>query len=293
MKILFSILSVAMLVSLTSLAQDDQHNRLSVKEVGRTTEKEVKVSLYTALGNLSVGRGESEKIVTLSGDARSLNEKSANLDYDIRNRIGYLDISLGEGDHGGENKSKSFSLSGLEGGRWTVKLTDALPLSLDLELGLGEGRFNFTGLQIKDLNLSAGASDVSVVFDEPNASSIENLNIESGLSKFTARNLCNANFKHLRFQGGVGAYTLDFGGKLTSEVDVDIEVGLGVVSLYVPRDVGVKVIHQENWASSFDCDPDFTSANENELTSSNYYSVDGKMNIHVDSGLGSIKIRRK
>jgi hypothetical protein len=293
MRLFSSILTAALLLSGTVLAGDDQKSPQTQREVGRTTEKEVKVTLYTSLGNLMVGRGESEKIVSLSGDASSLDEQSATMEYDIRNRIGYLDISLGEGDRNKGHKSKSFSFSGLEGGHWMVKLTDALPLSLDLELGLGEGRFNFSGLHIKDLNLSAGASDVSVAFDEPNQSSIENLNIESGLSKFTARNLCNANFKHLHFQGGVGSYTLDFGGKLESEVDVDIDVGLGLVTLTIPRDVGVKVIHQENWMSNVNCDSDFTSASENELTSTNYYTVDGKMNIHVDSGLGSIKIRRK
>jgi hypothetical protein len=287
------ILTASLLAPFAAFAGDDGQNRTVEREVGRTTEKEVKVSLYTAMGTIFFGRGESQKIITLTGDAKYLDEKNAAVDYDIRNRVGYLNVSLGDADHESGRKNKSFSFSGLEGGSWVVKLTDALPLSLDLELGLGEGRFDFSGLQIKDLNLSAGASDVSVAFDEPNQSSIENISIESGLSKFAARNLCNANFKHLHFQGGVGAYTLDFGGILDSEVDVDIEVGMGLVTLYVPKTIGVKVIHQDNWMSNVNCDSDFASAGENELTSSNYYSSAGKMNIHVDSGLGSIKIRRK
>jgi|WetSurMetagenome_2_1015567.scaffolds.fasta_scaffold35373_4 hypothetical protein len=288
-----SIVTAALLLPLIAFAGDDGEVRAAQREVGRTTEKEVKVSLYTAVGTVFLGRGESQKIITVDGDAKDLDEKSAILDYDIRNRVGYLNISLGNTDHEPGKKNKSFSLTELEGGSWVVKLTDALPLSLDLELGFGEGRFDFSGLQIKDLNLSAGASDVSVAFDEPNQSSIENISIESGLSKFTARNLCNANFKHLHFQGGVGAYSLDFGGNLDSEVDVDIEVGMGLVSLYVPQGIGVKVIHQDNWMSNVNCDSDFTTAGENELISGNYYSSTGKMNIHVDSGLGSIKIRRK
>jgi hypothetical protein len=263
------------------------------REIGRTTEKEVKVSLFTSLGDVTLSRGESGKIVTIEGDSRSLAEKSTSMGYDIRNRVGYLDLSLGEGHHAEGGKSKSISLKDLDGGRWVVKLTDALPLSLDLELGLGQGNFNLSGLQIKDLNLSAGASEVFVSFDEPNVSSIENLNMESGLSSFTARNLCNANFKHFRFQGGVGAYRLDFGGALNSEVDVDIEVGLGLVTVVVPADIGVKVVHQDNWVSKLSCDTDFTTVSDTEITSNNYYSAEGKMNLHVDSGLGSIKVRRK
>jgi hypothetical protein len=265
----------------------------SVREIGRTTEKEIKVILSSSFGTVIISKGEGEKIFVMESTPDKQSEGRMEVQYSVRNRIGYLEISLGEqGKDGGDGK-KSFHIENFDRGKWYLRFSDAIPISFDVELGVGRGDFNLTGLQVKDFNLSTGASDVSLAFDSPNTQHIENLNIESGVSKFDARNLNNANFKHFSFQGGVGSYTLDFGGMLKNEVDVDIEVGLGLVTLVVPQEIGARVMYEESWVSKLDCDRDFRSAGDNTYVSENYHNVPGKMNINVDSGLGSIKVRRR
>ena len=91
----------------------------------------------------------------------------------------------------------------------------------------------------------------------------------------------------------MGSYSLDFGGVLQSEVDVDIEVGLGVLTVYIPTQVGARVFYEKNWVSTVECAEDFQSSGENQFVSENYYSSSGKMNIRIDSGMGSVKIRRR
>jgi hypothetical protein len=270
-------------------AQDDPLQR----EIGRTTEKELKIVLTSSFGTLFVSRGEPGKVLSLDAEPENKRDPLINVDYAVRNRIGYLDLALGERSADSDGKRGSFKISNWDGGRWRLKLSDDLPISFDVQLGVGKGDFDLSGLQVKDFNLSSGASDVSLSFDEPNRTTIENLNIESGLSKFDGRNLCNANFKRFRFQGGVGAYTLDFGGTLNSEVDVDIEVGMGVMTLVLPADVGARVMYQKSWVSKVDCAEDFRSSGENEYVSRNYVSSHGKMNIRIDSGFGSVKILRR
>jgi hypothetical protein len=269
--------------------QDDS----SIREIGRTTEKELKVVLTSSFGSVLFSRGEPEKILLLDGSPKTKKDPKINVDYSIRNRVGYMDLALGEGTRDGEGKKGSFRIADWNGGKWYLKFSDAVPISFDIQLGVGKGDFDLTGLQVKDFNLSTGASDVTLSFDEPNKSSIDNISIESGVSKFDGRNLCNANFKRFRFQGGVGAYTLDFGGDLTTEVDVDIEVGLGVMTIYVPSATGARVMYEKSWVSRVDCAADFGSSGDNQFVSGNYYSAPGKMNIRIDSGLGSVKIRRR
>lgn len=268
------------------LAQDE-----GVREVGRTTEKELKVTLSSSFGTVKISRGEPEKMVvvqTTSDEGRRMN-----LDYSIRNRVGYMDLTLGEGNQDQhEGKKSSFHIADFHAGQWALKFSDAVPISFDVELGVGKGDFDFSGLHVKDFNLSTGAGDVVLTFDEANPATIENMNIESGVSKFEGRNLGNANFKHFRFQEGVGTSTLDFSGGLHSEVDVDLEVGMGVMTIIVPPDVGARVIYDKSWASKLDCAQDFHSTSDTEYVSDNYDNVPAKMNIRVDSGLGSIKIRR-
>jgi hypothetical protein len=261
------------------------------REIGRTTEKEVNVVLSSTFGSVRVSRGEEEKVLV----AESYDEKDTqrmDLSYAVRNRVGYLDLSLGESNHSVGHKT-SLSVSDLKGGKWDLRFSDALPVSLDIELGVGNGDFDLTGLQVKDFNLSTGASDVSVTFDKPNTSSIDNMHIETGVSKFYGRNLGNANFNHFRFEGGVGAYTLDFSGNLNHEVDVDVEVGLGALTIIVPQNIGARVLFQESWVSRLDTDRDFKPSGRDQFDTDNYNSAAGKMNIRIDSGLGSVKIRRK
>jgi hypothetical protein len=263
-----------------------------VKEIGRTTEKELKVELSSSVGSIVIERGDREKMVAIEADPTNRSGDQVGVDYEIRNRVGYADVSLGA-DEGSDGKNRSFHLKDLEGGKWYVRFSDAVPISFDMKLGFGKGDIDLSGLQVKDFNLSTGASEVSLAFDEPNKSTIENVNIETGLSKFEGRNLGNANFKHFRFQGGVGTYRLDFSGHISNEVDVDIELGMGVMTLIVPPEVGAKVYHEKSWVSRVDCDRDFNPSSDNEYVSENYDSASGKMNIRIDSGVGSIRVRRR
>jgi hypothetical protein len=268
--------------------------RTVAREIGRTTERELNVVLSSSFGSVTVYRGEQEKMLVIETEQTG-NDVPTSLDYAIRNRIGYADITLGERrkDDEEREKKRSFNLKNFNKGKWYLKLSDAVPVSFDIELGVGAGDFNLTGLQVKDFTLSAGASNVTLAFDEPNRTRIDNITIESGVTKFDGRNLGNANFRHLRFQGGMGAYSLDFGGMPNNEVDVDIEIGLGVLTVYVPREIGARVSYDKSWMSRIDCDEDFHESGTNDYLSDNYQDAAGKMNIRIDSGLGSIKIRRR
>jgi hypothetical protein len=264
-----------------------------LKEIGRTTEKEIKVVLSSSFGNITISRGDPGKIVTVQSNDPEDTPPRVAVDYTVRNRVGYLEISLGKTDDEKDGRKGGLHIGNISHGSWSLCFSDALPISFDIELGVGRGLFNMTGLQIKDFNLSTGASEVELNFDEENQSEIESMNIESGMSRFDGHNLLNAHFKHFRFQGGVGSYTLDFGGPLKTEVGVEVEVGLGFATLVIPKSVGARIMYEKNWVSHLDCDADFANETENEYVSTNYMRAAGKMNIALDSGLGSIKIRHR
>lgn len=265
------------------------------REIGRTTEKELKVVLSSSFGSLYISKGDPEKILVADAVSKSSSDPRMDIGYEVRSRVGYLDITLGDNEDNHDRRKGSFKVSSLHRGKWYLKFGNAVPISFDVELGVGSGDFDMSGLQVKDFTLSTGASDVSLSFDEPNTTSIDNISIESGVSKFEGRNLGNANFKRFKFQGGVGAYTLDFSGKITNEVDVDVEVGLGVLTIIIPSDVGAKLFCEKNWISRLDCDRGLrqVSNGDGEYVTENYNSAAGKMNIRIDSGLGSIKVRRR
>jgi hypothetical protein len=65
------------------------------------------------------------------------------------------------------------------------------------------------------------------------------------------------------------------------------------MTIFVPQEVGARVSYDKSWMSRIDCAEDFRESDSNEYLSDNYSSAAGKMNIRIDAGLGSVKIRRR
>jgi hypothetical protein len=261
------------------------------KKIPLGNEKELKVTIEGGLADIFVSRGNASSILDAERATDESGTGRGDIRYSDRDGIGYVSIDLSpEGkDSEGKKKHKSWNL---ESTSWNLRYTDAIPISFDIELGLGEGDIDMSGLNVKDFDLSTGASSVRLAFNEPNRNVIENMTIEAGLSKFRAMGLGNANFKHLRFEGGVGRYSLDFSGALKNEVDVDAEVGLGTLTITIPSNIGARIIYEKNWICEFDSDPEFVRQSDTEYQTDNYASARGKINLRVEAGFGSVRIRR-
>ena len=260
------------------------------RTISSTNEREIKATIEAGFAKVTIAAGKSNTILDADISSDNTLNISNCIDYSLRDKVGYLTVSTEE--HHGEDK-QGFHMSGLESSTWNTMFTDAVPISFDIQLGLGKGDFDFTGIDVKDLSLSAGASAVKMKFNKPNKHVIEDLTIEAGLSKFESKGLGNARFKHMKFEGGVGSYVLDFSGEFDQEADVDIEVGLGSLTVLIPRNTGVKIIAQKNFITHFDIDPDFAEQRNDTYFSSNYDTAPGKLNIHIDAGVGSVRIKRE
>lgn len=261
-------------------------------DIKQTGERELKVTVDAAFGKIRIERGISTYIMKADIEADLKRDLAEYIDYTKRDNLGYLNINTTEGFNK-DRHSKNISLGELEKNDWLMQFTDKLPISFDIELGAGKGELDLTGLIVKDLNLSSGASSVVLRFDNPNTETIENMTIETGLSKFKGYGLCNANFDRMKFEGGVGSYVLDFSGKLTKEVDVDIQIGLGSIVIWIPEEIGAKITHEKSFISSIDVPKDFTEEDDDIYFSENYETARGKINMYIETGLGSVKIKRQ
>jgi len=271
------------------------------REVKRTNEKEVTVKIESSFGSVNITKGSKDKIVSVLYK-RKKKDKDPTLDvnYHLHNNSG--DLRLEMHPDGAEVRSSNNGEGGVNvhlnnfdfnPDEWYVQLVEGIPLSIDAELGAGKSNFDFSGLTINELSISTGASSSQLRFDERNSGEIKTFRIESGVSKFVADNLNNANFQTLEFEGGVGSYVLDFGGELKKEVKVDINVGLGAITLLIPKNVGVKIKYEDSWFSNLSLDDEeFIRKKKGIYESTNYVTAEGKMNILIESGLGSVKVKR-
>ncbi|HUN64685.1 MAG TPA: LiaF domain-containing protein [Bacteroidota bacterium] len=258
------------------------------REIPYSGEHALKVTLSAGFGDLSVSRGKPDALLVADINTEKDADIGNVIDYVHHGDIGYLTVNTSSD---GSSKKHSIEFTGFNSNNLDLKFTEMIPISFEFGLGLGKGDLDLTGLNVKDLKISAGASSVRLAFDKPNKGTIEDLTIESGLSKFEGENLCNANFNRLKFEGGVGSYSLDFGGTLNKEVDANIEVGFGSLVVTVPANIGVKVLPEKNWMSHIDMDRDLSEQESDTYYSPNYRSAQGKINMHIEVGLGSVKIR--
>ena len=260
------------------------------KEITRDGEKELIVTVDVSFGTIFISRGEASKIVVADVKApREADPDEFQINYRIRGDRGELIIRSKERKGFWKTRSNDDE----EDREWSLKFTDAIPITFKIELGAGRGELDLSGLRIRNMKVSSGASSVDMFCDQPNPINAESIVIESGVSKFTAMNLTNTNFRKLKFSGGVGAYKLDFGGKLRQDADAKIEVGLGAVTVILPSDIQARVFYEDNWFSSFNLDGDFNHTKSGIYETAGYMSSSPSISIRIESGLGSVRVRRR
>jgi hypothetical protein len=168
-----------------------------------------------------------------------------------------------------------------------LRLTDKVPVDLDLRAGVAESRLELTGIQLRRLQLHGGVGKTEVTFDKPSGQVMSSLEVESGVGELIMHGLGNARVEQLELKGGVGHTELDFTGDLgATSMQARIEVGVGAVRLTVPREADVEIEAQGSFLSNI-------SAPSFEHNGRNYTHRGGgeaKIRIRVQSGVGSVEI---
>ncbi len=286
---------ILLLVALLSLAAHAARAEASPRqdvhrEFTRTKEHSVRVVIDVAFGSLTLERVTDRRIATVDYDESQDDEHKVTVSYEIDGDEGVLKVRLkksshfwGDGESDDEHQDRHL----------TVRLTNELPLMLDVQLGAGRGEIDLSELQVHDLKISTGASSVTLRCDTPNQIAAGDVQIESGVSKFTASNLSNLNFQSMKFSGGVGSYKLDFSGSLRRDADVKVEVGLGSIVVNIPRQIPARLFYDDSWLSSFDLDDAFEKERNGVYQTSNFTDSSNRLTVRIESGLGSVKVRRR
>jgi hypothetical protein len=138
-----------------------------------------------------------------------------------------------------------------EGSQLTLGLGADLPLDLNIAFGAVEAELELGGLRIRNAEIATGASDTKLNFSRPNRQELDRLEMKAGAASCHASGLGNANARRITFEGGVGDIVLEFGGEWQGDTRVEISMGVGSLTLRLPRDLGVRV-ERETFLVAFD-----------------------------------------
>ncbi len=167
---------------------------------------------------------------------------------------------------------------------WTFSLANA-PMSLVIKAGAYEGEYELGGLSLHSLEVTDGASHVDLSFSKPNLVEMTSLQYTTGASEVSLKGLANANAAEITFRSGAGNYTLDFSGKLQSNLMVNIESGVSQVTVIVPEGVNAQVIAANGLMT--------VSTSGGWQTQGSTYSLNGSgdtITIQVKMGAGNLRL---
>ncbi|MEE9464831.1 MAG: toast rack family protein, partial [Candidatus Neomarinimicrobiota bacterium] len=180
--------------------------------------------------------------------------------------------------------------TGMDSPEGELYFTTKIPLDIDFSCGLGEATLDFGDMQVRELSLDNGLGATTLDFSKPNQTRLRRLSVDNGLGELTAMNLSNARTDILSFDSGLGSTTLDFRGAELHDMRVDVSVGLGSVTLKIPRGYNVEMDAEENFLATINT-RGLDSFGHGRYRSFDWDSDRPTLRITAEVGLGSIDLR--
>ena len=233
--------------------------------------------------DVSVEYGAGKLFVT-PGDAGGLYKATLRYDADTfqpltRYENGELRIGIEGGSIRGRN---------MKSGQLNLALGTGPALDLDLKFGAAEADIQLGGLRVRDVHIQTGASETMLGVNSLNRERCSTFKLEVGAANFMATDLGNLNCSDFDIDGGVGDVTLDFNGAWQSDADVKVDMGLGQLTLRLPRGLGV-MVHKGGFLASFDSQGLIKRGDV--YYSENWESASNRVSFNIDAAFGSIRIQ--
>lgn len=285
-KFLCGTISLGFIISCLWYPDNAFAGRHDTKRINKTIkwegEKHLTVIIDIGAGTIDLARNNTGDLLNAEVEYDP-DEVRVDIDYDRQGDRGELYLVS-------ERREKGLDVDE-EDNDWYLEFGDKVPISFEIDVGACEAEFDFSGLRIDGLDMDLGASSVNVEFRKPNPERISKIRIDVGASELEINGLGNANFEKLSFDGGVGDFTLDFSGDFEHRAYVDLNVGLGSLDIFVPRDAGVQIRSESSFLSSVSIDEDDFEEVEDDLYESNNFGDSKKeLIIEIDVGLGSVEV---
>ena len=266
-----SIMAALTLLAAAPAFAQDWRTITSLRQYRGEDQLDVKVE-YGA-GNLSIAPASRNSLykAILRYDARSFKPVTQ-----------YSDGLLRVGVEGGSIKGHN-----MKSGRLDLTLGTQVPLNLDLKFGAVEANVELGGMRVRELHVATGASATDLNVSSRNPDKCVFADFEVGAAEFKASGLGNLNCERVKMAGGVGDVTLDFNGAWRVDADVEIDMGLGSLTLRVPRGLGVSV-RKTGVLASFDSQELIKRGNT--YYSENWDKATNRVTFNIDAALGSIRM---
>ena len=116
---------------------------------------------------------------------------------------------------------------------------------------------------------------------------MSHLTLDAGASTLEVIGIGHAGPEQMRVQGGVGGITLDFTGAWPRSAEVQVTAGVGLVTLRLPDDVGVRVETQGGLSS---VEVSGLQQEGDAYVNDAFGEAETELYIRVTTGIGSLRL---
>jgi hypothetical protein len=214
---------------------------------------------------------------------------------DVRRRSKHRHDDDDDDDH--DHYDYDFEFNDLRFGklkdRYENEMNFSLPTNirtdLSLDFGLGSAELDLTNISISNLIIDCGLSDVEIEINEKNPIRCKSIHIDSGLGDLSAGGLGNVRADYISVDVGLGSAEIDLRGDDITDMEVDVEVGLGSMDMILPEDANLRVYVDDSFLSSVNV-IGLVKKKKKEWISSNWKNSRPTVEVNVSIGMGSIDI---
>lgn len=172
---------------------------------------------------------------------------------------------------------------------WDLKITDEIPVDLDIQTNASKNRLDFTGIKVTDLAVSTNASDTDIEFNEKNEVELEDFSIDTNAGKVEVYGLGNARPKEIDVEVNAGSVTLDFDDIIYNDIEISIEGNASQTTIDLPDNVGIS-IEKRTKLTSLNIKESKFDRDDDVYTSDNYDTAEYKVDIKVRGTAFSLSI---
>lgn len=173
---------------------------------------------------------------------------------------------------------------------WNLKITNQIPLSLEIRTNAAKNDFDFTGLKIDNLKLYINATDTDITFDEKNKGNFKTFKLDVNAGNVEAYGLDYAAPEEIEVEVNVGNVELQFGENITKNTEIYLEGNASSVTLDLPSNVGISIEKESNLVGINTDNHSFSKTGDGYI-SDNYDTAEYTFDIVVGGAAFNVNVK--
>lgn len=286
-KIILTVLSATMVLSLTAcvLEFDNAGSMVSgaIKEYKETVDLGTKYQSGQPMA-LNLDMKMAKAVID------STDEKLADVKFSYTQEALKPEFVVKADEISIRNKLEGFNFS-KPVNQWDVKVTDKLPLDVELRADASDIKLNMSHMLVSDIDAILNASSAKIYFDKPNKELINKFKLDADASSANIYGAGNIGFETLDISANASKIAVDLTGENERDGEVRIDANASAVKLKLPENVGIRIIIDKYEISSVNINNNkMFSRSEKEYVSKNYENAERTLKIYADLNVTTLTI---